>query len=191
MKEQLRTTLLLKRRQLQPEIIMSQSDNMAEHLYAWPYYQQAKVIMLFLSMRDEPQMMKIIEHAWRHGKTVCVPHMRDEFGVMDAAIIHDMDQLVRGRLNLLVPDPTVLQIIDPKCIDVIVVPAVAYDLAGNRLGMGAGYYDRFIPKALQAILIGAIWSSQIMDHIPCDPYDQPVHYLLKEDGIINCHIRND
>jgi len=191
MKEQLRTTLLLKRRQLQPEIIANQSDNMAEHLYAWPYYQQAKVIMLFLSMPDEPQMMNIIKHAWRHGKTVCVPHMRKEFGVMDAAIIHDMDQLVRGRLNLLVPDPTTLQIIDPKCIDVIVVPAVAYDLAGNRLGMGAGYYDRFIPKALQAILIGSIWSSQIMDHLPCDPYDQPVHYLLNETGIIDCHIAND
>ena len=83
-------------------------------------------------------------------------------------------------------DPTRLKTIDPCLIDVIVVPAVAYDRAGNRLGMGAGYYDRFIPQALQAVRIGAIWSTQMIDQVPCDPYDKPVHYLLREDGIVPC-----
>lgn len=187
MKKQLRVDLLAKRRKLDKEFIVRQSDNMAKAFCASSLYQQATIIMLFLSMPDEPQMMNIIEDAWAHGKTVCVPHMRKEFGIMDAAIIENPEGLVRGRFNLLVPDPTHLKIMDPALIDVIVVPAVAYDTVGNRIGMGAGYYDRFIPKATKAICIGAIWSSQIIDHVPVDQYDRPVHYLLKEDGIIPCH----
>ncbi len=185
-KQQLRVKLLAKRRELPQAEIVSRSKEMAQQLYAWPYYQQAKVIMLFLSMPDEPQMDEILKDAWQQGKTVCVPHMRSEFGIMDAAIIENHQELVKGRFNLLVPDPTQLTLIDPCLIDVILVPAVAYDCAGNRLGMGAGYYDRFIPQALQAVRIGAIWTTQMIDQVPCDPYDKPVHYLLREDGIVPC-----
>ena len=185
-KQQLRVELLAKRRKLTKEFILTQSDNMAQNLYKWPNYQSAKTIMLFLSMPDEPSMINIIEHAWQQGKTVCVPHMREQFGIMDAAIIHKMHDLVRGRLNLLVPNPVHLTLIDPGLIDIVVVPAVAYDHAGNRLGMGAGYYDRFIPQATKAVLIGAVWSSQIVDSIPTNQYDKRVQYLLMEDGIIHC-----
>jgi len=187
----MRVELLAKRRKLTREVILTQSDNMAKKLYEWPYYQQATTIMLFLSMPDEPSMMNIIEHAWQQGKTVCVPHLREQFGVMDAAIINSMNELVRGKFNLLVPDPNHLQLIDPGVIDVVIVPAVAYDYAGNRLGMGAGYYDRFILQATQAILIGAIWSSQITDSVPVNQYDKGVQYLLTEDEIIHCGTGKD
>ncbi|MBC8015550.1 MAG: 5-formyltetrahydrofolate cyclo-ligase [Sporomusaceae bacterium] len=183
----MRVELLDQRRKLSKEFIFAQSSNMAQNLYNWPHYQSAKTIMLFLSMPDEPSMTNIIEHAWQQGKTVCVPHMREQFGIMDAAIINNMHDLVQGRFNLLVPNPIHLKLIDPGLIDIVVVPAVAYDDAGNRLGMGAGYYDRFIPQAPQAILIGAIWSSQIVASIPANQYDKGVQYLLKEDGIIRCN----
>lgn len=186
MKEQLRTELLSKRRKLNQECIALRSDKMADQLYNWSLYQSAKVIMLFLSMPDEPQMMNIMEHAWLQGKIVCVPHMRQQFGLMDAARIDSVAGLVRGRFNLMVPDPTTLNLVEPGLIDIIVVPGVAYDYGGNRLGMGAGYYDRFIPHAPQAILIGAIWSSQIIDKVPVGQYDQSVNYLLMEDAIIQC-----
>ena len=185
-KQELRVQLLKRRRKLSQEVILAQSNKMAKHLFAWSSYQQAKNIMLFLSMPDEPNMMTMIEHAWQEGKTVCVPHMREEFGVMDAAIITNMDSLVRGRFNLLVPDPGHLTLMDPKSIDLIVVPAVAYDSRGNRLGMGAGYYDRFISQATGATLLGAIWSSQMVDALPVGQYDKPVQYLLREDGIVPC-----
>ncbi|MBP2628218.1 MAG: 5-formyltetrahydrofolate cyclo-ligase [Firmicutes bacterium] len=190
MKELLRKESLAKRRMLDKEFIAIQSDKMAKLLYASPFYQNSKVVMLFLSMPDEPQMINIIEHAWQQGKTVCVPHMRQQFGVMDAARIDSMDGLVRGRLNLMVPNPANLSLVDPELIDLIVVPAVTYDYHGNRLGMGAGYYDRFIPHACNAILIGVIGASQIVDRVPTGQYDQSVHYLLTEDAIIHCTGKN-
>ena len=186
MKEQLRVELLAKRRKLDKEFIAIQSAKMANLLYASPFYQSSKIIMLFLSMPDEPQMLNIIEHAWDQGKMVCVPHMRQQFGLMDAARIESMDGLVQGRFNMMVPDPTQLNLVDPGLIDLVVVPAVAFDYDGNRLGMGAGYYDRFIPQARKAELIGAIWSSQILNRVPTGRYDQSVNYLLTEDAIIHC-----
>lgn len=186
MKKQLRGKLLAVRRKLNSEFVITQSDNMAQRLFLWPFYQRAKVVMLFLSMPDEPQMTSIMDHSWREGKTVCVPNMRQEFGLMDAAIIDNREGLIRGRYNLLVPDPAYLSLIDPEKIDLIIVPAVAYDAKGNRLGMGAGYYDRFIPRATQAVLVGAIWSSNIIDDIPIAEYDKPVQYLLTENGIMHC-----
>ena len=191
MKAQLRTKLLAKRRMLDKELIAIKSDKMAKQLYMWPSYQQAKVVMLFMSMPDEPQMMNIIEHAWRHGKTVCIPHMRQQFGLMDAARIDSIEGLVPGRFNIMVPDPTQLSLVDPGLIDLIAVPAVAYDYQGNRLGMGAGYYDRFIPHAIQAALIGVILSSQIVEKVPTGQYDQAVNYLLTEDAIIHCVTDNN
>ena len=191
MKEQLRAKLLAKRRLIDKELIAIQSNKMANQLYSWPFYQQAKVIMIFLSMADEPQMINIIEHAWRQGKMVCVPHMRQQYGFMDAARIDSIDGLVQGRLNIMVPDPTTLRLVDPGLIDLMVVPAVAYDYDGNRLGMGAGYYDRFIPHAPKTILIGAIWSTQIVGRVPTEKYDQPVNYLLTEDAIIHCGTDKD
>lgn len=190
-KQQMRAELLEKRRKLTKECIITQSNSMAQNLYNWSYYQRAETIMLFLSMPDEPSTTSIIEHAWQQGKTVCVPHMREEFGVMDAAVITSLDDLVKGRFNLLVPDPAHLELIDPELIDIILVPAVAYDHAGNRLGMGAGYYDRFISRATKAIRIGAIWSSQIVPSIPTNEYDKGVQYLLTEDEIIHCDISKD
>ena len=190
-KEQLREDLLTKRRMLDKEFIAIQSNKMAQQLYSWPFYQQAKVIMLFLSMPDEPQMMNIIEHAWEQGKMVCVPHMRQQYGIMDAARIDSMDGLVRGRFNLMVPDPNKLRLVEPGLIDLMVVPAVTYDFNGNRLGMGAGYYDRFIPHALKAVLIGAIWSTQLVSKVPTGQYDQSMNYLLMEDAIIHCGIETN
>lgn len=189
-KEKLRAKLLLERSNLDKDVIAAQSDNMAKQLLVWPYYQQAQIIMVFLSMADEPQMLKIIEDAWLQDKKICVPHMRQEFGVMDAAIISSLNDLVRGRFNLLVPNPTTLKIVDPSVIDLIIVPGVAYDYSGNRLGMGAGYYDRFLPQAPQAILIGAVWSSHVTEKLPYTDYDIPVHYLLNEDKIVKCERGN-
>ena len=70
----------------------------------------------------------------------------------------------------------------------MVVPAVTYDYDGNRLGMGAGYYDRFIPYAIKAVLMGAIWSTQLVRKVPTGQYDQSMNYLLTEDTIIHCGI---
>jgi 5-formyltetrahydrofolate cyclo-ligase len=182
-KQELRKNILAVRRGMSPEEVAAGSAKLAEHLCAWPVYQSAKNIMLYLAMPDEPHMDKVISHALAAGKTLCVPHMRETRGLMDAAIITNLDDLVVGQFNLLTPNPATLKLLDPSELDLIIVPGVAFDREGRRLGMGAGYYDRFLLKATKTELIGAAWAAQILDKVPTDDHDRPVNYLVTEEGI--------
>lgn len=185
-KHEMRCRIRKLRRCMDKEVIDAKSKQITAHLAQWPQFQSAKTIMMFLAMPDEPQMTEAIQLALSLGKTVCVPHMRETRGLMDAAIIRNLDDLIVGQFDLLVPNPATLSILEPEALDLIIVPGVAYDKTGCRLGMGAGYYDRFLPKAVKAELIGAAWSAQILDIVPTDPHDRPVKYLLTEDGIFSC-----
>ncbi len=186
-KKQLRKEILAKRRCFGAENIAAESAQITEHLCAWPQYQAAKTIMLFMSMPDEPQLKAVIEHALANGKTVCIPHTREDYGLMDAAVIRSFDDLVVGQFDILVPDPAKLNILEPEALDLIVVPGVAFERCGKRCGMGAGYYDRFLTKAQNALLIGVSLSCQIVPEVPCDEYDHLVEYIVTPCGIIDCN----
>ncbi len=185
-KKELRKNILAVRRGMTREEVAAGSDKLAEHLCAWPVYQNAKNIMLYLAMPDEPHLDKVISNAFAAGKTICVPHMRETRGLMDAAVIANLDDLVVGQFNLLTPNPATLKLLEPSELDLIIVPGVAFDKDGRRLGMGAGYYDRFLLKANKAELIGAAWAAQILETVPTDDHDKPVNYLLNEKGIFTC-----
>lgn len=182
-KQELRKNILAVRRGMSPEEVAAGSAKLADHLCAWPVYQAAKNIMLYLAMPDEPHLDKVISHALAAGKTLCVPHMRETRGLMDAAIITNLDDLVVGQFNLLTPNPATLKLLDPSELDLIIVPGVAFDKEGRRLGMGAGYYDRFLLRAAKTELIGAAWAAQILEKVPTDEHDRPVNYLVTEEGI--------
>lgn len=178
--------MLAKRRQLDRQWVECASQKILELLRDWEQYGQAKTIMLYLSMPDEPQTNEIIQLAWSQGKKVCVPHLTDKFGIMEAALIHSLDDLVIGRLGLRLPAPSSLTIVDPKSIDFILVPGVAFDRDGQRLGMGAGYYDRFLSRTTQATLTGMAWSFQVTSQVPVAEHDIVLDYLLTEEGIQTC-----
>ena len=185
-KQELRQGMLARRRERTTDEIAAGSSRIAEHLLKWPLYQTAKTVMLYLAMPDEPQTDAILAHALRSGKTVAVPMLRKEYGLMDAARIRGPEDLITGRLGLRMPDPAKAEIIEPSAFDLIIVPGVAFDLSGNRLGMGAGYYDRFLPLADCATSIGAAWSFQIAPSVPRGQYDVPMQYLLTEGGVQSC-----
>lgn len=185
-KTSLRRKMLTVRRALTTVTVEKNSQCIAQHLYNSILYQQAKTIMVYLSMPDEPQTEKIIFHAWKNGKSVCVPYLRETPGWMDAALIKDMSELTEGRFGLKVPDPNRVCFIAPKDIDLILIPGVAFDIFGNRLGMGGGYYDRFLPQTSSAVLMGVCWQSCVLTSLPTAKHDRSVHYLLTETGILNC-----
>ncbi|HMM21202.1 MAG TPA: 5-formyltetrahydrofolate cyclo-ligase [Selenomonadales bacterium] len=185
-KKQLRQRMLTRRRGLPASAVLAGSAQIAAHLRDWPIYRRAGTVMLYLAMADEPQTEAMIEDARTAGKTVCVPMLRAEYGMMDAARIDGPDDLITGKLGLRMPDPAKAQLVSPGAIDLVVVPGVAFDAAGRRLGMGAGYYDRFLPQAERACRLGLAWSFQVAGAVPQGLYDVTMHYLLTEDGIISC-----
>lgn len=181
----LRQQMLGKRRELSSLQIKTSSESITRKLVSWDMIQKAQVCMVFLSMTDEPQMDDLIEWMLREGKTVCVPRLSTKFGLMEAAAVSSLNSLVTGRLGLRMPGAGCLTV-EPQFLDIILVPGVAFDLSGARLGMGAGYYDRYLMRASGAALAGIAWGFQIVQELPQEEHDIPVKWLVTEDGIYDC-----
>lgn len=181
----LRQQMLAKRRGQSSLQIKSNSESITRKLLDWDLIQKAQICMVFLSMADEPQMDNVIKWMLTEGKTVCVPRLSTKFGLMEAVAVASLDSLATGRLGLRIPDdgcPTV----EPQLLDIILVPGVAFDLSGARLGMGAGYYDRYLMRVPGAVLAGIAWGFQIVQELPQERHDIPVKWLVTEDGIYDC-----
>jgi len=183
-KLRIRQEMLARRRGLPADFKSDASKRICEHLIQWSVYQKAKTVMTYLSMPDEPNLNAVIEDAFNCGKKVCVPFMRQEYGLMDAGLITDLDDLVTSRLNIKMPNPKTCTLVDPKTIDLVVVPGVAFDRNGGRLGMGAGYYDRFLEYVPDAYYLGLAWSIQVLSGIPSASHDKKMHQLLTECGFV-------
>lgn len=183
-KDSLRRDILSRRRSLLPTWAQENSKVIVDKIVNWPQYKKAQRVMFYLAMVDEPSMDELISDALKTGKTVAVPHMGSKYGLMDAAVINSLDELVFGRLNLRVPNPDKLVVSDPNSLDLILVPGVAFDPRGVRLGMGAGYYDRFLQKACHAQMAGICWDFQLVSDLPQEVHDIPVQWIITEERLI-------
>jgi 5-formyltetrahydrofolate cyclo-ligase len=185
-KQRLRQQMRGKRRGLSAAAVAAGSERIAMHFCAWPLYHAAATVMFYLAMPDEPQTERLIDDALNRGKQVCVPLLTPKYGEMTAARITGFDCLITGKLGLRMPDPAKAQIVLPATIDLVVVPGVAFDAAGNRLGMGAGYYDRFLAGTQRGTYLGLSWFFQLTEELPYDEHDIRMHYLLTEGGFLPC-----
>jgi 5-formyltetrahydrofolate cyclo-ligase len=128
----------------------------------------------------------MILDALNREKRVSVPLLGEQYGEMMAAEITSLNELVVGKYGLMMPDPEKSKRVVPASIDLIVVPAVSFDRSGNRLGLGAGYYDRFLPKAVNSVKVGLTCECLICGQLPREDHDVRMHYLLTETGFIDC-----
>jgi len=159
-KQRLRCDMRNKRSNLSPALVTEWSAQIADYFCAWPIYRQCESVMFYLAMKDEVQTDLMIKDALWRGKQVCVPLLGEKYGEMEAAGITSLDSLIVGKYGLKMPDPDRTKIIFPASIQMVVVPGVAFDREGNRLGLGAGYYDRFLPETVDSVLVGMAWSCQ-------------------------------
>ena len=96
-----------------------------------------------------------------------------------------MDALVTGKFGIRTIDPACCQVLDARTIDLIIVPGAAFDAAGRRLGLGAGYYDRFMAeRAPQASRIALTFDCQLVDEVPVESHDQTVDLVITETKLL-------
>ncbi len=152
-----------------------------------PAFCAAKNFMTYLSLPDEIQTDEMIAKAMQAGKQVCVPMLRKQAGLMDAVIIESLADVGIGKFGLRVPNKGNCTTIDPVKIDIVIVPGLAFDLQGNRIGFGKGYYDRFLPLASNAVYVGVAWPFQILSHIPVSQHDVQMHFVLTGEEIYPCY----
>ena len=162
----------------------SASARMLNTLYDQPAFEAAQTIFLYASMADEVQLDALMEHCLSLGKTVCLPQITGP-GTMEAAVLPSMDALVTGKFGIRTINPACRQLVDARTIDLIIVPGAAFDAAGRRLGLGAGYYDRFMAeRAPQASRIALTFDCQMVDEVPVEPHDQMVNLVITETKLL-------
>ena len=159
---------------------MKRSGILLEKLEKESFFREAKTILLYYSLKDEVQTHAFIDK-WSKIKNILLP-----------VVVGDKLELRRytGRQDLQVgayniEEPTGEVFTDYDTIDVAIIPGVAFDSAGNRLGRGKGYYDRLLPKLNATRTIGICFSFQVFDEIPVEEHDRKMDHILTEDGMLS------
>lgn len=139
-------------------------------------FMMADNILLYHSLPDELSTIDFIER-WHTMKHFYLPRVN---GLNLEILPYAKSRLHLGSFNIEEPDGDDLT--DISDIDMVVVPAVAYDRKGNRVGRGKGYYDRLLHDT-RAVKIGVAYDFQVFDEIDCEPHDVAVDYVITERGI--------
>ncbi len=176
-KQALRKNLLTERRKVSPMERHAVDEGVFLHITASDLYQKAQTVFLYCSTAEEIDTSHLMENALQAGKRVCVPLCTGP-GIMEARELKDLAQLSPGRFGILEP-PADSAPISPEEIDLCIVPCLAADTAGNRLGYGGGYYDRFLARtpAPAAALCAGHW---FLRTLPTEPHDQRCDIIVTE-----------
>ena len=130
------------------------------------WYQNAETILAYAAIFPEPDLQVILQEILDQGKTLLLPRCEDAEN-MTARVIRDLAELVPGAFSIPEPDSGA-QIMEPEKIDLILVPGMAFDPYGGRLGKGKGYYDRFL-TGLQVKTMGICGA--LLPRIPMEEHD--------------------
>lgn len=186
LKSIIRGDLLKRRCALTPGEVAEKSKQAINRLLGMAEYQRASAIMTYLDFRNEVETTGLVRRAMADGKRVAVP-VTDLANrrIIPSLLVRFTEDLEPGPLQILEPKANSLRLCNPALIDLVIVPGVAFDLEGNRLGYGGGFYDRFLLLTKpEAVFVGLAFELQVLSRLEHSPHDMPVHYVLTEDRVI-------
>ncbi len=181
-KRTLRRHLRALRRDLNTDARRVWDRVLCEQILTLPCYEKAQILLAYYPIADEPDLRPVVAHALAVGKTVAFPVCDPETCTMCFRAVRSLDELSVGTYGICEPTETCPEILDfsgALCL----VPALAFDRRGFRIGYGKGYYDRFLAMH-PTDTIGATYSALVVDSLPCEPTDCAVSTLLTERGIL-------
>ena len=157
------------------------SEAACERLCQLAEFEQAGTIMMYMSLASEVDTRPAIERALAAGKTVVVGKVVGQDCQIEAVRLSSLHEaMARDQYGVRYPEDATS--VDVGAIDLVVVPGLGFDGTGNRLGRGGGYYDRFLNTvSLRALRCGLAFAEQVLEHIPVDEHDQPVHLLVTDE----------
>lgn len=192
--------MLGRRRSMQPEALEALSRLAQSNLVRERVWKEAGSVALYKSTQNEVETGALLDAASHECKAVYLPRVREASkGIMDFALCRGPHELVCGAFDIMEPNPGLC----PSCVftehsecpdgddtivpppDIFVIPGLAFDRSGQRLGFGGGYYDRFLSNPLlreHSFFIGFAYSFQLVNSLPVEEWDQPVDALCTDAG---------
>lgn len=188
LKKQLRQKAVQRRDALSLEQRKMFEDDIRARLFALEQFKQAGKVLFYASFRTEVNTEAMIAHALDMGKTVILPRVHEEENRLTKHIINGLEELIPGHMGIPEPDTEKHSEIKVEDIHMLVIPGLAFDPGGARIGYGGGYYDKLLPRIKGDRTIAALaFEAQIFESLPTEEHDIPVDYIITEQRTINCH----
>lgn len=181
-KPELRRRFLQEARRIPSHERVLSSEQLVAHLTALPELQAARRLALYSPLGEEPLLDGLAERLVGEGREVYLPAVVSKSDMLFCRF-ESQKALEVGRMGILEPGLDA-PVAAPGSLDVIVIPALAYDHHGVRLGRGKGYYDRTVPHFIpRATLVGVCFSQSLVVSLPREAWDLRVAYVVTEAGV--------
>lgn len=180
-KFELREVMKERRRKLPELEAAEKSSRIKKNLFSMNDFRSSSSIAFYASIKSEREVLTedMITDTINQGKRVCVPKVSGDYIAM--FLIHSLEDLSPGYKGILEPKGGKMEI-----PDLVIVPGIAFDRSGNRIGFGRGYYDRLLSLLSRTTTIGLAFSFQMTDKITPGRFDIPMDFVVTENEIIDC-----
>lgn len=175
-KKKIRKKMLSMRDALKKRTVSSASEAACDKIMALEEYKRAESIFLYIAFRNEISLNKLIEAALSEGKRLYIPVI--ENNVMKTAVYKP--ELCDGPFGT--KEPAQKEYYDGN-FDLSIIPAVACDMLGGRLGFGGGYYDKFLESKMTC-KVAPIYNFQLVDELPLMPHDILMNIVIVQDKVL-------
>ena len=157
------------------------SHALIKKFLATEIFRESKIIMAYASTPDELQLNELFAACFAEEKILAIPFIVGK-GEIQAVEVPNFDALEIGAFNILTVKRELRKFIKPALLDCVIVPGAAFDIHGGRLGLGGGYYDRFLTKAVNAKKIALAYDFQLVDDLPLEPHDAKIDFVFTIEG---------
>lgn len=180
----LRGVLLQKRAEFSREERKELDRNIAAGIMDSPLFKNASMLLIYAPLENEINLLPLAHVARKRGLPIAFPRCDKETNTMQFYILPEGQKLSPGAYGIPEP-PEDAPLCVPDKRALCVVPALSYDLAGNRIGYGKGYYDRYL-STFPGVTVGATYAPMLLKGVPTEPHDLPVDWLFTERGSYHC-----
>ena len=143
-------------------------------------YKECKKILCFVNMGSEPNTIELLKTALSDGKIVACPYALPNSRIMHFIQIDSLDGMVKSPFGAYEPIFDERKTITPDNSTLIIVPALAFDKEGYRIGYGGGYYDTYFENNPHGYKIGIAFDEMILNHVPRETHDKPIDMLITD-----------
>lgn len=186
-KQSLRRLLLAKRDAIHPEVRKVKAGLIRSQILSLKEYLSARRVCIFASFRSEVDTFGIMRETLNQGKELVLPKVSREEKALHLYLVNALDELEPGYWGIREPSAEKHQRVEPASVGLVLVPGAGFDVTGNRIGYGGGYYDRLLGTADESLVIAApAFEEQIVEALPAEPHDVKVRLIVTDRRIIDC-----
>ncbi len=185
-KHQIRNDITKKLGALSESELSEKTRKIENRLFEFANFLEAKTSLLYINCSNEVITQEILKRCFAYNKIVVLPAFDVEKFEMKLMKVDDLEtDLKIGPRGILEPDPDRCKPVPIDCIDIAIIPGVAFDEKGGRIGSGEGYYDRLIPKLpITTRKVALALESQIIQQVPMESHDKHVDIIITEKRVI-------